>query len=401
MSLKSVIAGAVSQAITSPLLRSARREAYRWRRGMRRMPATVLYFHQHDDPYSQLLAERLPLLLQRYSIQLECYAVPEPPESAAPDRIRLKSWSVRDAQRLAQRLAASPMQTSQIVTIPPASPENLALGAAMRAKLGHYLGAMLYFEGEWYWGVDRLHHLESRLRAAGLAQEPSERPFIFSPPALRFEAQSRVPTAKPEIHFFCSLRSPYTYLAAPQIRKLAEHYGVTLQLRFVLPMVMRGLPVPWIKRLYILRDTKREAERLGVPFGKIVDPVGKPVEHGLAVLHHAMAQGLGSQWLECFLSSVFAQGVDASVRANLLSMATQVGMTEPELKSALADEAWRSVAERNREEMLGGGIWGVPAFRVGDGPIYWGQDRLWMLEEDLLAALKQAQSTEPQHGGSV
>jgi hypothetical protein len=30
---------------------------------------------------------------------------------------------------------------------------------------------MFYFDGEWYWGVDRLHHLEARLRDEGLAKD--------------------------------------------------------------------------------------------------------------------------------------------------------------------------------------------------------------------------------------
>lgn len=41
-------------------------------------------------------------------------------------------------------------------------------------------------------------------------------------------------------------------------------------------MIMRGLPVPRAKRLYIVRNTKREAEALGLPFGPIADPVGGP-----------------------------------------------------------------------------------------------------------------------------
>ena len=67
---------------------------------------------------------------------------------------------------------------------------------------------------------------------------------------------------KSVIHFFCSLRSPYTWLALDRIFQLAEYYQAELKLRFVLPMVMRGLPVPIEKRLYILLDSKREANRL-------------------------------------------------------------------------------------------------------------------------------------------
>jgi 2-hydroxychromene-2-carboxylate isomerase len=41
----------------------------------------------------------------------------------------------------------------------------------LRQRLGHYLGAMLYYGGEWYWGVDRLQYLESRLQSLGLQTE--------------------------------------------------------------------------------------------------------------------------------------------------------------------------------------------------------------------------------------
>ena len=40
-------------------------------------------------------------------------------------------------------------------------------------------------------------------------------------------------------------------------------------------------------------------------------------------------------------------------------------------------------------DMLARGIWGVPSFRVDESPLLWGQDRLWMLEEDLIAALRE------------
>ena len=40
-------------------------------------------------------------------------------------------------------------------------------GTALRRRLGHYLGAMLHYGGEWYWGVDRLWHLERRLQQLG------------------------------------------------------------------------------------------------------------------------------------------------------------------------------------------------------------------------------------------
>jgi 2-hydroxychromene-2-carboxylate isomerase len=50
----------------------------------------------------------------------------------------------------------------------------------------------------------------------------------------------------------------------------------------------------------------------------------------------------------------------------------------------LSDESWRGVAENHRNELLSSGLWGVPSFRVSGLPAYWGQDRLWCLENDLI-----------------
>jgi len=435
--MKAAIGRALAELLTSPRLRDARRRFASLRRRMRGAPAWVHCFHQADDPYSHLLLQTLPGLSAGYRIQLSMHLVPPPADAAAPDRERLQAWSRRDAQDLARAtglafvdpgqppdsaltslanraLAAAlhgqrPSESvpgealaighalwhgnrTMLERLPAASAEQtfaaLEAGAAERAKLGHYLGATLYFEGEWYWGVDRLHHLEQRLRAAGLARA-ADSPRIVQLP--RVECRHR-PTNRhrPELHFFCSLRSPYTYLALPRVRQLAECYDARLRLRFVLPMVMRGLPVPRDKRLYILRDAKREAESLGLPFGRIVDPVGVPTERGLAVLHRAIEAGHGPQFLESFMRGVWAEGLDARSDDGLLRIARRAGLDAAFVASALGDTAWREVARANREHMLALGLWGVPSFQVDANPAHWGQDRLWRVEQDLIAATEAA-----------
>ena len=172
----------------------------------------------------------------------------------------------------------------------------------------------------------------------------------------------------------------------PRLRQLAAHHGADLRLRMVLPMVMRGLPVPWPKRRYILLDAKREAERLGLPFGDVADPVGTPVERGLALVQHAEAQGRGIDVAESFLQGVFAEGIDAGSERGLARIAARAGLGATDIRHALDDGRWRAIADANRLEMLSLGLWGVPSFRVDDRAAVWGQDRLWAVEEDLVAA---------------
>lgn len=391
--IKAFAGRSLSRLITSSRFQNIRRSVNAINRRATGKTATVHFFNQPDDPYSQLLAGCLPTLQSRYAVSIVSHDVPPPDTAAAPDLERLRAWSLRDADRLASALTSVPALKPAGTALLAASATALAEGAALRKRLGHYLGATLYFEGEWYWGVDRLHYLEARLAEAGLrVATPAGSeipPYIFAPRALQFQKVANPKGPAPIIHFYCSLRSPYTCLAARRVRELATHYGAELRLRFVLPMVMRGLPVPLPKRLYILRDAKREADRLGQAFGNVVDPVGKPVENGLALLNAAIQAGIGSALLESFLEGVFAQGIDASTADGIERLATRAGMSATDIEGALQDGTWREVAEANRADMLARGIWGVPSFRVNDMPLLWGQDRLWMLEEDLVAALQE------------
>jgi 2-hydroxychromene-2-carboxylate isomerase len=107
------------------------------------------------------------------------------------------------------------------------------------------------------------------------------------------------------------------------------------------------------------------------------------VERGLAVLHRAIALGRGPDFAESFLAGAFAEAVDATTDSGLRKLAERAGLTGADVTAALADDSWRAVAEANRQEMFGQGLWGVPSFRVGGLPAHWGQDRLWAVEQDL------------------
>lgn len=381
--MRSTIGRLAANLITSTRLKTfGRTRRAMWRKLMGGRPK-VFYFHQFDDPYSQMCLPALALLKERYDIELEIFAVSPPDATAAPEAEKLKTYAARDAALLVKRLGWPPSAINAPKTFPTDTSEARTLGNAMRRRLGHYLGATFYFEGEWYWGLDRLHYLEERLRPFRRPKAPED------PIAPRLEITCATFAAsgkRPVLDAFISFRSPYTYLAIPRLTKLASHYNADLRLRFVLPMVMRGLPVPLSKQLYIARDCKREAERLGMRFGNIADPVGKGAERGLATLNHAIHAGHGAAFALSFLQGVFADGIDAASSSGLNKIASRAGVSDDIVKAGLADTGWRAVVEANRQEMFAGGVWGVPSFRVNGGQIHWGQDRLWAVEDELRAA---------------
>jgi 2-hydroxychromene-2-carboxylate isomerase len=191
------------------------------------------------------------------------------------------------------------------------------------------------------------------------------------------------------VEVFPSLRSPYTAIAMGRVLEWAERLPVDLVMRPVLPMVMRGLPVPAAKRLYITLDTKREAEDAGEPFGRICDPVGRPVERGLSLFPWARACGRGGELIHAFTRAAFAEGIDTGEDAGLRHVVERAGLSwqdaRPHLDPDSDASGWRQEVEANRQAMFDHDLWGVPSFRVvgsaGEPDVWtWGQDRLWWVE---------------------
>lgn len=428
MSLKTLLLPYISRRLFSRARLLKRRAKAECQRVENQVGHQVYYFHQVDDPYSALTAAALPALLARYDIELLPYVVSAPPDAAAPERDKLIAHSRKDAELLAQHYAlnfsdsgmqpsAAAIADAKTLLVAARDPQHFADLAGplmanlwqlkkslregitirasassaivdahiadadqLREKLGHYLGATFFYAGEWYWGIDRLYHLEQRLQMANL-QRPGVSGLLFAPAADWHEVVTL--TKPPDIDFYFSFRSPYSAIVAPRIFALAQRTGAKVNLRFVLPMVMRGLPVPANKRTYISHDTAREAFVRGIPFGCLNDPVGRPTERGLALIPYAERIGKGEDYVLSFMRGVWAEGIDAGSNRGLRRITDRAGLNWIDVQHALRNDDWRLRVERHRMDMFRLGLWGVPSFRVGKLAV-WGQDRLWAVQDELL-----------------
>ncbi|MCH1542554.1 MAG: DsbA family protein [Alphaproteobacteria bacterium] len=423
---------AVSGLILSPRMRRYSRAMKALRRKLSGQRPEVLYFHQPDDPYSQLTAQVLTELQARYDINLQVKLVNEPGDDAAPERSALQAYSRRDAAsiapyhnlnftdvgqqpsdaslKLARRsLAASSNLLKAAVEIGDAfwsddtdKLDRMAMvsddqtervfreGTRLRMQLGHYLGATFFFEGEWYWGIDRLPYLEGRLAEAGLRLSGCRQITTFQarPDFMGSPSNGKRLT----VEFYPSARSPYTAIAMGETLDLPNHYPVDVRVRPVLPMVMRNLPVPPKKGFYILRDTKREAERIGEPFGKIFDPVGEPVRRVYSLFSWAEEQGKGGALLKAFTDMAWAEGLDTGSDNGMKQVCERAGLDWDGASKVIDNKDWEGWAEENRLQMLKSDLWGVPSFRLLDESgteLYacWGRDRIWLLAHEIQKAL--------------
>ncbi len=415
------------------LLNSKTRGVTRWfretRRRLLRRPHVVSAFLQLDDPYSYLLAHYLPSLVQDYEIELRLYLSEARGDAYQLAPEMLAEYAAKDCERLAQELGipfldkgiAPPVEhrRSMLDSVAvcqgegqfdnellqalsvfwrgdaeAASRRNVGSatkGAAdavvrdaveLQQHLGHYNSAMLHYEGEWYWGVDRLHYLLDRLQDLGAANSEMVSPLLAS---IRQATQITLPVAPPTtakklppLELFHSVRSPYSYLALVRLSEIADAFGLNLQIRPVLPMVMRGMQVPKQKLLYIATDTAREAHRRGIEFGKIADPVGPGAERCLAAFQFADSKQRGRDFLLNAGEAIWSQATDMATDAGLREVTEKTGLSWADVKAALGDDDWRASVEKNRESMMRSGSWGVPTIRMGEF-VAWGQDRDWLL----------------------
>lgn len=376
-------------------------------------------YYEPGDPHSHLCAQLLAELQRRLHIPVRVYVVSEPPADCYPEAEKQRQFAMKDAAQIAPAYGLSMPGTQQpsaqdclraartllgarniddfvrreavcaralfcgedvstatrsFAALDVAATERqLELNAQRRQRLGHYLPAMWQFNGEWFWALDRLSFLEHRLRVQQVLSG-SESLLARRPQAALLPAVS----AEQLCDFWFSFRSPYSYLAAMDWASRPEYHKY-LRVRPVLPMVMRGLPVPKAKRLYIVRDAQRLADAADVPFGRIVDPVGTGVRRCLAVfpLAEDVAQQLA--FLCAAGRACWGEGIDLATDEGLRYAVEQAGMSWSRAKAMLTPPLDIEYAERNQQELFAAGLWGVPSYRLGDW-VSWGQDRHWVLQ---------------------
>lgn len=408
----------------------------RKRRVKQGVPPVVHYFHQVDDPYSQLAVQKFDQLVEQYNLTFEPHLVSGPDGAFQGSQAHFDQWAQQDVvniagaygtifpttvpttsttaptaqqiahanqllaqhlsqadfARVAQQLGEALWQQQLLPANDDAASDSAAgtlaikTGNALRQQLGHYLGAMFYFEGEWFWGIDRLRLLEERLQAEGYAA-PGKPICVPEPTPID---TSDLDASAVLLEYFPSLRSPYTAIGHQRVLELVDRSGVALKVRPVLPMLMRGIPAPQAKQRYIITDAGREGRAHGSPLGQIVDPFGDPVKQAFALFPGAEALDKPMEFITAYLEAAWFDGVDITKEKGLRQVVANADLDWQALQQAIQDTNWEAILDQNLNELLSENLWGVPSFRVSGGKLggsfaCWGQDRIWRVENEIAA----------------
>ncbi len=206
------------------------------------------------------------------------------------------------------------------------------------------------------------------------------------------------------VDVFWSFRSPYSYLAAPQLVALEAAWDLKVNVRPVLPIAVRidG----FFKRVnplwppYLARDIYRLGQMQGTPIrwprpdpivmdiasGEV--PADQPYIHRVTRMGQAAAEaGRGLAYIAEVGSLIWSGSTDNWHEGDHLAQAAaRAGLDGAALEAQAVAEADRldAAIAANQAALESAGHWGVPTM-VFDGEPFFGQDRidvlLWRMKQ--------------------
>ncbi len=191
----------------------------------------------------------------------------------------------------------------------------------------------------------------------------------------------------PLVTFWFGPGSRYSYLASTQMMGLQIECGVRVEwvpVASALLMARAGYtpfagapPARQYEIAWRAEDAARWAAVYGVPYR---DPADLPIDGERLALACWAARRLdaGQVFARALMRRIFVEGI-APDDAALAETAEEIGKTPDDILGAIDAPETRAAHEAAIEAAVAAGAFGVPTFRLGDGPVFWGQDRLPLL----------------------
>ena len=191
-----------------------------------------------------------------------------------------------------------------------------------------------------------------------------------------------MPQARPLMVFWYEFASTYSYLAAHRVERLAAAAGVAVEWRpFLLGPIFGAQG--WTTSPFNIYPAKgrnmwRDMERLCADEGlKLVHPTIFP-QNGIMAARVALV-GAEDGWIGDFSKAVyaanFAEGADISAPETLARLLGNLGLEAEAVMARAQTQPIKDRLRTNTEAAIAAGVYGAPAFTVGD-ELFWGNDRL-------------------------
>ena len=196
-----------------------------------------------------------------------------------------------------------------------------------------------------------------------------------------------------KVEFFYDYSSPWTYLAFTKITGICQKYGAALEWRPILvggifntinPSVYefreRGVPA---KAQYSAKDLQDWARFYGLTIkSPTVFPVNsiKSLRGALVALEHP---GKFLPYSSRVFEAYWGEDQDISKDEVLRSIGEQVGLDSQEYFDKINRQEYKDRVRANTDEVMARGGFGTPTMFVNGTSMFFGNDRVVLLEEEL------------------
>ena len=192
------------------------------------------------------------------------------------------------------------------------------------------------------------------------------------------------------VDYYLSLTSPWAYLGHGRFRQIAQRHGLEVKVKPVLLgnvfaetgglVLAKRHPA---RQRYRLVELQRWRARLGLSFH--LQPRYWPFDANLAdrlVIAVEQSGGDTLSFLSRATSAVWENQENLADEQTLLRLASDEGLDGPVLLALARSPATAQAYEQNLQHAVAADVFGSPAY-VLDGEVFWGQDRLELLEDAL------------------
>jgi 2-hydroxychromene-2-carboxylate isomerase len=194
------------------------------------------------------------------------------------------------------------------------------------------------------------------------------------------------------IEYYLSLNSPWTFMGSAPFAEIARRYGATVDVKPAKfgPIFEQtgGLPLPKRspqRKAYRLMELRRWSEARGIPL--IIEPNCFPSDDSAAtrLVIAAKLQGKDAHKLSLeFGRAIWEREESLSDAAVMAAAAQRAGLDAASLRAnGPSDAELDALFEQYTQDALKAGVFGAPSFVLPSGEIFWGQDRLELLEREL------------------
>ncbi|HMM93084.1 2-hydroxychromene-2-carboxylate isomerase [Bradyrhizobium sp.] len=197
------------------------------------------------------------------------------------------------------------------------------------------------------------------------------------------------------ITYYLSLNSPWTFMGSALFAEIVQRYGADVDVKPCKfgPIFEQtgGLPLPKRspqRRAYRLMELKRWREVRGIPLN--LEPKHFPSDDLAAVrlVISAKLQGKDAHLLSLEFGRAIWEREESLADAAVMAAAAQrAGLDAAALRAnGPPDAELDALYEQYTQDALKAGVFGAPSYVLPSGEIFWGQDRLELLDRALKMA---------------